>query len=270
MDDVRAELSRRPAALEALMSVFHSASKVSAERVARFVEVVGDRYVEGWGMTEFSGGICTATTALDSAGLGDAADVFDSVGRPTVDSEIDVWDAGGNPLPHDGRTEGELVVRAANLMAGYWQRPEVNEKVLAGGWFRSGDIGRIDPAGYVYVTERRTDMISSGGMNVYPREVEDTILQLAGIRECAVVGVPHERWGQTVVAVIVADGAMTEERVLAHCRERLAGSKKPTRVVFTGSLPRTVSDKVRRGQIRDWVTTEASGTTAGTPGPLGA
>ncbi|HEV7656719.1 MAG TPA: class I adenylate-forming enzyme family protein [Mycobacteriales bacterium] len=266
MEDMRAELSRRPAALDALTSVFHSASKVSPEKVARLIEVVGHRYVEGWGMTEFSGGICTATTAIDSAGLGDAVDIFDSVGRPTVDAEIDVWDGEGNPLPHDGRAEGELVVRAANLMAGYWQRPEVNEKVLAGGWFRSGDIGRIDPAGYVYVSERRTDMISSGGMNVYPREVEDTILQLAGVRECAVVGVPHERWGQTVVAVIVADGAITRERVLAHCRERLAGYKKPTRVVFTGSLPRTVSDKVRRTEIREWVTAGASGAT----GPLGA
>lgn len=250
-----AALRTRPDALAALTTVFHSASKVPAAKVADLVEVVGSRYVEGWGMTEFSGGICTATTALDSAGQGDADDIHDSAGRPTIDSEIDVIDEQGNPLPHDGNSEGELVVRAANLMAGYWNRPDVNDRVLVDGWFHSGDIGRIDAAGYVYVSERRTDMISSGGMNVYPREVEDVIVELHGVREVAVVGVEDEKWGQTVVAVVVTDGetVLTEQDVVAHCRDRLASYKKPTRVLFTDALPRTVSDKVRRAEVRESV-----------------
>jgi acyl-CoA synthetase (AMP-forming)/AMP-acid ligase II len=257
--DVGDRLSKRPEALDCLTSVFHSASKVPAAKVAAFVEVVGTRYVEGWGMTEASGGIVTATTAADYAGLSGAADLFDSAGRATIDSIVEVLDADGELLPHDGRSEGELVVRAANLMTGYWRRPEASAAALQDGWFHSGDIGRIDPGGYVYVSERRNDMISSGGMNVYPREVEDTILQMHGVRECAVVGAPHERWGQTVVAVVVADPGTTGEAVVAHCRERLASYKKPTRVIFVDSLPKTVSDKVRRAEIRAGV---AAGTLA--------
>jgi acyl-CoA synthetase (AMP-forming)/AMP-acid ligase II len=250
MADIGDGLRERPDVLEMLTSVFHSASKVSAARTAAFVDVVGTRYVEGWGMTETSGGIVTATTVADYADPSAADDLFDSAGRATVDVEIEILDAEGAALPHDGRSEGELVVRAANMMSGYWKRPDESAAALRDGWYRSGDIGRIDAAGYVYVSERRTDMISSGGMNVYPREVEDTILQIAGVRECAVVGAPHERWGQTVVAVVVADSGTTTESVIAHCRDRLAGYKKPTRVIFVESLPKTVSDKVRRAEVR--------------------
>lgn len=259
MDDIRSLLASRPDALGSLTTVFHSASKVAPARVAALVDIVGGRFVEGWGMTEASGGIVTATTAVDALGLTSAMDIFDSAGQPTVDAEVEVLGDDGAALPHDGCAEGELVVRSANMMVGYWRRPEVSARTLSGGWYHSGDIGRIDHAGYVYVSERRTDMISSGGMNVYPREVEDTILQLHGVRECAVVGVPHERWGQTVVAVVVADRVMTADEVVEHCRARLASYKKPTRVVFMDALPKTVSDKVRRVELRAAVAHFAAG-----------
>jgi fatty-acyl-CoA synthase len=252
-DDVAALLERRGDALSSLTSVFHSASKVAPEKVARFVDVVGYRYVEGWGMTEASGGIVTATTALDAMGQGAADNFFDSAGRATVDAQIDVVDDDGVSLPHDGNAEGELIVRSANMMVGYWNRPEATATTLRNGWYYSGDIGHIDAQGYVYVEERRTDMISSGGMNVYPREVEETIMQMPSVNECAVVGAPDERWGQTVVAIVAASGDVTAEEIVTYCRTRLASYKKPTRVYFVDSLPRTVSDKVRRAELRNQV-----------------
>lgn len=253
MDEVGDLLRANPTALESLVTAFHSASRVAPERVARFVDVVGSRYTEGWGMTEASGGVVTATTARDYQPGCPALNVFASTGRPTVDALVSVVDAEGIECPHDGRAEGELIVRAANIMLGYWRRPDESAKALRDGWFYSGDIGSIDPAGYVYVSERRTDLIVSGGMNVYPREVEDTILGLPSVREVAVVGAAHERWGQTVVAVVVAESGTEAADVLEHCRGRLASYKKPTRVIFVDALPKTVSDKVRRAEIRDRV-----------------
>lgn len=243
----------RPDLLDSLITVLHSASKLSPEKLERLAEAVGPRLLEGWGMTENSGGLCTATTAADIARGNDAMDFFASVGRATVESDVEVLEADGTPLPHDGVSEGELAVRSSALMAGYWNNPVATAAAFANGQYRTGDIGRIDPAGYVYISERRSDLIISGGMNVYPSEVEQVIALMPGVRECAVIGLPHERWGQTVVAVIVPerDSAPAEDAVITHCLERLASYKKPTRVVFVSELPKTISEKLRRGEVRE-------------------
>jgi fatty-acyl-CoA synthase len=237
-----------------LTSVLHSSALATPQQRAELCEVIGGRYVEGWGMTENSGGLMTATTSTDFTDTPPGVDYYSTAGRAAIEVVVEVLDPAGHPLPHDGETLGELVYQSSSAMSGYWNRPEATESALAGGWLHSGDLGMIDEHGYVYVTERRTDLIVSGGMNVYPSEVERVIMEIPSIRECIVVGAPHERWGQTPVAVIIGPaGDVTEEMVIAHCVSGLASYKKPTRVVFVDDVPRTPSLKVKRVELREQI-----------------
>ena len=248
-DYVRDEGLRLPS----LVTALHSGSKARPDDLRRVVNAIDDRLVEGLGMTENSGGLVTATALGDLVGLSDADDPFASVGRAAVDSAVEVMSADGEPLPHDGETVGELALSSPALMSGYWRNPEATAAALHDGWYWSGDLGCIDEAGFVYVSDRRTDLIVSGGMNVYPSEVEEAIAAHPDVADVAVVGLPDERWGQTVVAaVVIRDGStLEEEAVIAHTRERLSSYKKPTSVVFVDALPRTASLKVKRHEVRE-------------------
>ncbi len=254
------ELARaQPEKWEHVRTFVHSASKASADDLRRWAEVVGHRYLEGWGMSEASGGLVTVTDVDDVVRSSGALDFYGSAGRPVLDTVIRVVDPEGNDLPHDGVTVGELIVQAPNMVSGYWGNPSATAAAVRDGWYHSGDLGSIDPAGYVYVTERRTDLIISGGMNVYPSEIERCVAALDGVEEVAVVGVPHEKWGQTPAVVVVRrDGSgLTEDDVFEHCRRHLAGYKKPSRVVFSDELPRTASNKVLRRVLRDQLSSAA-------------
>lgn len=244
-----------PEKWQSLQTVLHSASKASPDRLRRLARVIGYRFVEGWGMTEHSGGLMTATTPADAADPGRGPDRLATVGRPVPGVMVEVVGHDGDLLPHDGTSVGELVVSSPATLVGYWNRPEASAAVLRDGCFHTGDLGSIDPDGYVSISDRRVDLIVSGGMNVYPFEVENCIARLAGVDACAVVGVPHPRWGQTVVAVVVRTpgAALTESDIVEHCRHYLASYKKPTRVVFVDELPRTTSLKVSRAAVREMV-----------------
>ncbi|WP_169988524.1 class I adenylate-forming enzyme family protein [Microbispora sp. H10836] len=222
-----------------LRSILHSASKASPDALERLCDVVGSRLVEGWGMTENSGGLMTATSAEDLTDPGRRGHALSTVGRPIPGYDVRV-------------VESELYVRGPGLVTGYWQRPEATAAAFHDGWFATGDVGSVDEKGYVTVLERRTDLIVSGGMNVYPAEVEAVIAEAPGVAEVAVVGVPHPRWGQTVVAVIVPKpGCEVDVEVVNRCcRARLASYKKPTEVISVSSLPTTVSLKVSRAAVR--------------------
>lgn len=248
------ELARRhPEKWRTIRTFVHSASKAHPADLRRWAEVVGHRYLEGWGMTEASGGLVTVTDVADVLEGSAADDFYASVGRPVLECVIRVVDAEGNDLPHDGTTVGELLIRGSNLVVGYWNNPDATAAAFTDGWYHSGDLGSIDAAGYVYVTERRSDLVVSGGMNIYPSEIEQVIAELAGVADVAVVGVPHERWGQTPVAVVVPrDGAaLTESDVLDHCRRNLARYKQPSAVAFLPELPRSASNKVLRRVLRE-------------------
>jgi fatty-acyl-CoA synthase len=234
----------------------HSASRARPDQLATLTRVVGHRLVEGWGMTENSGGLITATLGHEMlAAHDDAHWSYTTVGLPALDTEVRVVDQDGTELAHNGATIGELWFRSPGLFAGYWNRPDETAAALRDGWFRSGDLGSVDGSGYVFVSERRTDLIVSGGANVYPSEVEDCIAALPGVVDVAVVGAEHARWGQSVVAVVVraSVGGPTEDQILEQCRTFLAGYKKPTRVYFVDELPRTPSQKVSRASVRELV-----------------
>jgi fatty-acyl-CoA synthase len=147
---------------------------------------------------------------------------------------------------------GELWVQGGNIIESYWNRPEANVKDFVDGWFRTGDAARIDEDGFYYIVDRTKDMYISGGENVYPAEVENTIYQLEGITEAAVIGLPDEKWGEIgcVVAVLKSGSTLTEEDILNHCDGKMAKFKLPRSVRFIDALPRNTTGKVLKTVLR--------------------
>lgn len=241
-------LDRSPHAFDSVRTVMHAGSPLRRQQTAALVERLGDRFTEVWGMTE-SGGPVTATVPGDWAGA-PTDDVFRSVGRAVATAQVRVVDGSGR-VSDVG--EGELQVRADTLFTGYLGLDEATGAVLKEGWFSTGDLGRIDSEGYVYLAGRASDLVISGGMNVYPAEVENVLVGHPGVREAVVLGLPDARWGEAVTAVVVPrEGAsVAEDDLIAHAREHLASYKKPTRVFFWDALPKNASQKINKREIRE-------------------
>ena len=147
---------------------------------------------------------------------------------------------------------GEIVVKGDQVLSGYWRNPEgAALSFFEGGWFRSGDVGRWDEEGYLYIVDRKKDMILTGGENVYPREVEEVLYQHPAVVEAAVVGAPDEKWGEKVVAVVCCRAEVDGADLIAFCRERIASYKKPRHVVFVDALPKNASGKILKRELRD-------------------
>ena len=203
----------------------------------------GIPFLQGYGMTETSPGalFLGAERAADKAGSAGVASFFTDVRVVRPDgSEVEPGE------------KGEVVVAGPNVMRGYWNRPEATAEVMDGDWFRSGDVALVDDDGYVTIVDRMKDVIISGGENIYPAEVEDVIYGHPGVAECAVIGVPHERWGEVGRAIVVrrAGAALDEEALLEHLDGRLARFKLPRSVVFTDELPRSGAGKVLKAELR--------------------
>lgn len=245
-DAVRA----RPEVLDPLEVVIHSGSAATREATESLVDAVGGRFTETYGMTE-TGAPVTTTVADDWAGWSQAEDIYASAGRVIPLVRVRAVGTDGAEVP-TGEV-GDLVVDSPFLFDGYWENPEETAAALRDGTLFTGDRGRLDEAGYVYVSGRSKDMIVTGGMNVYPAEVERVLAQAAGVAEVAVFGVSHERWGETVVAAVVprAGEPVDVDAVLAFARERLAGYKKPTAIHVVEELPRNTNLKVRKDLLRD-------------------
>ncbi len=172
-----------------------------------------------------------------------------SVGIPVDGVELRILREDGAPA---GRDEpGEVWVRGANVMRGYWQHPEASAAVLRDGWLRTGDLGHLDADGFLYLAGRRSDMIKTGAHRVHPNDIEDVILEMSGISEAAVVGIDDAVLGQVVKAYVVAPGLppRSENMIKAYCRERLASYKIPRDIEFVSALPRTASGKIRRAAL---------------------
>jgi len=225
-------------------------------RIIRAVHARGVPVVQVWGATETSpiASCQHADEAIRTAG---------STGRAARHCELRIADVAGNEVPTG--VPGEVWVRGANVMSGYWGDPEATAKTLADGWFHSGDLGHLDGEGFLTIDGRLKDMIISGGENVSPAEVEAVLLDCPDIAEAAVVGRPDTRWGEVVVAVIApAPGVTLErERVLAPFDGRLARFKHPKDVVFVSALPRTALGKVSKEDVRQLIA-RLAGANAGT------
>jgi fatty-acyl-CoA synthase len=200
--------------------------------------------VNAFGQTEMSSNTCFLKAD-------DAVRKMGSVGLPAVNVEVRIVDPDGNDVPVG--EVGEIVYRGPTVMKGYYKLDEATAEAFRGGWFHSGDLVRQDDEGFIYVVDRVKDMIISGGENIYPAEVERAVERHPAVREVAVVGVPHPRWVETPVAVVVPAGAERPDpsEVLEFIRSDLASYKKPSAVVYVDELPRNASGKILKRNLRD-------------------
>lgn len=209
-----------------------------------FLNQRGVPFTEGFGLTETA----PLVSALDSASVTSKAG---SIGRVAMHIESRIVDDDDRDVATG--TVGELIVRGPNVFAGYWMRPEATAEAFSSGWFHTGDLGQMDDEGYMSLVDRKKDMIISGGENVYPIEIEQILFRHPGILDSAVIGNPDPKWGEKVVAVVVADhsGPTPEpEELIAWCRERLAHFKCPREVCFAAELPRNAAGKLLKTELR--------------------
>ena len=262
-----ADPARARSALRSLKVLAYGGSSLPTPLMERTLTVLPTPLYSVYGMTETSGVLCKL--GPDEHRDQRRAHLRASAGRPLPGNEVRVADPGTGTDVRPGEV-GEFWVRSQQVMAGYWNMPEATrEAITPGGWLRTGDAGRIDDEGYLYIEDRVKDMIISGGGHVYPAEVERVLRQHPDVAEVAVIGVPDPKGGETVKAVVVpAAGAAPEEAALiAFTRDRLAHYKSPTSVSMVSALPRNSTGKVLKRQLRSSFIADAR---PGTPGGAGA
>jgi long-chain acyl-CoA synthetase len=234
--------------------LLYAGSAIAPNRLAEAQRRFGRVMLQMYGSTEAP----MPLTALhpedhiEEASAGGRLPRLASAGQPTRYVELKIRSDSGRDLA-SGEV-GEVVARGQQVTPGYWNSPEETAKVLDNdGWFRTGDAGYLDADGYLFLVDRKKDMIVTGGFNVYPREVENVISTLDGVREVAVVGAPSARWGEEITAVVApTEGTvLTAEDVIAHCRNSLGGYKIPKRVEFVTELPKSGAGKILKREIRE-------------------
>ncbi|MBW3114834.1 o-succinylbenzoate--CoA ligase [Bacillus sp. MCCB 382] len=194
-----------------------------------------------YGMTETASQIVTLSPEYSFSKLG-------SAGKPLFPSELMIL--GKNGKAHENQ-EGEILVKGPNVTSGYYRREEANAKSFDSGWFHTGDIGYVDEEGFLFVLDRRSDLIISGGENVYPAEIESVLLGCKGVEDAGVTGITSDEWGQIPCAFIVRKNHLPKEEILEHCKKNLASYKCPKKIIFMDELPRNASNKLLRRVLRD-------------------
>jgi long-chain acyl-CoA synthetase len=216
-------------------------ASMPVEVLRGFEDAFGAKVMEGYGLSETSPVACSNHPDRErKAG---------SIGTPIEGVEMRVVDEHDEPVAQG--EVGEIVIRGHNIMKGYWQRPDATEEAMRGGWFHSGDMARVDEGGYFYIVDRKKDLIIRGGYNVYPREVEEVLYEHPKIREAAVVGVPHDEWGEEIgAAIVLMEGEdLAPEEVSAYVKDRIAAYKYPRVVWFMDELPKGPTGKILKREI---------------------
>lgn len=239
----------------ALKCMMVSAAPISDETALKAHEIFGEAMYQGYGQTE------VLPVAMMGPRQWFARDVAGSTplracGMPLPFAQLQIWDDDGKPLP--AGAVGEIVAKADGQMKGFWNNPEATRERIVDGWVKTGDIGRLDENGYLYMLDRADDMVISGGFNIYPAELENVIAAHPAVIEVAVFGIPDQRWGETPCAVVcVKPGVPVTEKELAElCAERLGSYKRPGRIVVRDEpLPKTPVGKIKRKDLREpfWV-----------------
>jgi len=202
----------------------------------------GMEVIQGYALTESGGGGCMLMNE-------DAYRKIGSAGKATMFTDLCIRDKHGK---RSSVGTGEILLKAPHMMKEYWNRPEATAEAYDDGWFCTGDIAEIDDEGFIFIKDRIKDMIISGGENIYPAEVENVILSHAAVTEVAVIGLPDEKWGETVCAIVVrSDDAVDEEAIMNCCEEKLSRYKLPRKVVFAESIPRNPSGKILKRVLRE-------------------
>jgi long-chain acyl-CoA synthetase len=227
--------------VSSLRHLQYAASPIAPELQRRVLEWLPEcDVVQFYGMTEAA----PTVTQLTAADHRERPDRLPSMGAPVAGVQVEVRDAVGGV--------GELWVRGPNIMLGYWNRPEATAEALVDGWYRTGDLVRAEEDGYLYMVDRAKDMIITGAENVYSVEVEAVLSAHAAVSEAAVFGIPDERWGEAVHAVVVASGDVTADELIAHCRSRIAGFKVPRAIdIRRDPLPKSGAGKLLKSTLRE-------------------
>jgi long-chain acyl-CoA synthetase len=237
--------------LTSLRLILYAGSSMPVELLKKALAIFQCGFAQMYGQTE-SGPIITILKPEDHLLDGSEKRLarLASSGKAVINYEVKIVDDNDKEVP-TGQV-GEIVCRSEAMMIGYWQMPEETEKKLRNGWLHTGDLGRMDQDGYVYIVERKNDLIISGGVNIYPREIEEVLYSHPSVSEASVVGVPDEHWGEMVKAIVVLkDRAQaTEKEIVDFCGERLAGYKKPKSVEFWNELPKSSTGKILKKEIR--------------------
>jgi len=237
--------------LSSLRLILYAGSPMPAELLRQALEVFPCGFAQLYGQTE-SGPFTTVLKPEDHIVNGSAADLgrLASSGKPALNYEIRIVDENDKDVAVG--EVGEIIAKSEAMTIGYWQMPEASAEKLRGGWLRTGDLGRFDEEGFIYIVERKNDMIISGGVNIYPREVEEVLYRHPAVSEVSVIGIPDEHWGEVVKAVVVLKpgAAATDAELIAFCGENLAGYKKPKTVDFWKELPKSPQGKILKKEIR--------------------
>lgn len=238
--------------LSSLKSIRYGAAPMSPEQIRRAIEVFGSIFSQGYGQTETTSGI-TQLCREDHVTGDDPVKRrrLSSAGVPLFECDVRVVNEKGEEV-RPGEI-GEIIERGDDTMLGYWKAPELTAETIKDGWVYTRDMATVDEAGYIYIVDRKSDMIISGGFNIYPSEVENALCEHPAVAEAAVIPVPDDHWGESVKAVVVlAKGQhATETDLIAHCRQRLASYKKPASVDFVSELPKNAYGKVVRRIIKE-------------------
>ncbi len=237
--------------LDTLRSIGYGAAAMPVEVLKAAIDRFGPVVYSGFGMTELGGNVLTFPKADHVRAINGDEYLLASCGKPMFLAEVIVADEDGNECPPD--VVGEILVRGEQVLKGYFRNEEGTAAAFAGGWFHTGDMARRDAEGFFYIVDRKKDMIITGGENVYSREVEEAIYAHPAVSEVAVIGLPDPVWGENVTAVVaLRQGATaTEQEIIAVCRDRLAGFKKPKAVTFVDEIPKNVSGKILKRELRD-------------------
>jgi long-chain acyl-CoA synthetase len=225
-----------------LRTCISGGAAIPAELIRAFEKRFGCIILEGYGLSE--------TSPVASFNHPDKERKPGSIGTPIEGVEMQVWDDDGNEVPQG--EVGEIVIRGHNIMKGYWNRPDANKEAIdADGWFRSGDMAKVDEDGYFFIVDRKKDLIIRGGYNVYPREIEEVLYEHPAVQEAAVVAVPHDELGEEVgAAVVLKQGESADEDELrSYVKDQLAAYKYPRKIWFVGELPKGPTGKILKREI---------------------
>ncbi len=235
--------------LSSLRLITYAGSPMAPEVLRAAIRKFGNILAQGYGMTEAAPAV-SFLGEDDHVLDGPRSRLLASAGRAAPGVEVRIVDA--NDEPAAPGEIGEIAVRGDNVMLGYWKNPEKTAETLRGGWLHTGDMGTLDEEGYIFLKDRKADMIVTGGENVYPKETEDALYEHPAVQECAVVSAPDDRWGEKVQAVVAlkAGQSAAEDELIEHCKSRLAGYKCPKAVEIWDELPKTPIGKILRKDVK--------------------